>query len=509
MRAARCSISIWAMATTSLRSSSGPDRRRTIAQVFLGLAIVHGCASKNPPATSAPPAAPPTSAARPAAGAAPPLQSPAPAVISESSIRAHLEFLASDALNGRGSGTRDEWLAATYVAAHFRAWGLEPMGDGGGFVQTIEVGSAQATAPPVLTAGNTKLTHGREMLVATLTAAKVSGQLWKYQPNAPVPDGAVVLMPAGARPTAAGAACILAPETAEQRSQWATRGGSMPTISPRPTKLITGPSTRSAIVYLDTASHAAISALPNGAEVSLSADLKVSPSGSTWNTVGRLTGSDPTLARDVIVLSAHLDHLGARPAVPGTDTIYNGADDDASGTVAVMMLAEAIAKGPRPKRTIMFALFGSEERGGYGAAYFVDLPVVPLSQIVTDLQFEMLARPDPMVPPHTLWLTGYPLSNLGAELASHGARLVADPHLSENFFMRSDNIRFARRGVVAHTVSSYNLHQEYHQPSDEVRLVDFAHMTDAITSLLEPIRALANSTFRPSWAPNGCPAPCR
>jgi len=125
------------------------------------------------------------------------------------------------------------------------------------------------------------------------------------------------------------------------------------------------------------------------------------------------------------------------------------------------------------------------------------------------LQFEMLARPDPMVPPHTLWLTGYPLSNLGAELARQGARLVADPHLSENFFMRSDNIRFARRGVVAHTVSSYGLHKDYHQPSDEIRLVDFAHMTEAIQSLLEPVRWLANSTFKPAWAPNACPAPCR
>jgi hypothetical protein len=75
--------------------------------------------------------------------------------------------------------------------------------------------------------------------------------------------------------------------------------------------------------------------------------------------------------------------------------------------------------------------------------------------------------------------------------------------------MRSDNIRFARRGVVAHTVSSYNLHKDYHQPSDEVRLVDFPHMTEAIQSLLEPVRWLASSTFKPAWAPNGCPAPCR
>ena len=184
----------------------------------------------------------------------------------------------------------------------------------------------------------------------------------------------------------------------------------------------------------------------------------------------------------MIVLSAHLDHLGARPSQPGVDTIFNGADDDASGTVAVMALAEALSQGPRPKRTIVFAAFGSEESGGAGAGFFVDLPVVPLNQIVADLQFEMLGRPDPKIPANHLWLTGYERSNLGAELAKQGAALVADPHPEQSFFTRSDNIRFARRGVIAHTVSSFNLHTDYHRASDEIRLIDFPYMTASIRS---------------------------
>ena len=486
------------------------------AAAVLGLIAAGGCAPKTAPAagsqgaspSSAPAAIRPASEPTPA-GSAPKTVSATTIPITEETIRAHLEFLASDALNGRGSGTRDEWLAAMYVSSQFRLWGLEPMGDDGGYVQTIELGSVQATAPPVLTAGDLKLTHGREMLVTSLSAANVSGRLWKYQAGAVVPDRAIVLLSAGERPNIPGAVCLLVPETADQRSQWSARGSTLPTLGSRPTKLMAGPPARASAIALDASSHAALKALPDGTAVSLVADVKTASAGSTWNAVGRLTGSDPSLAKDVIVLSAHLDHVGARPPVAGTDTIYNGADDDASGTVAVMMLAEALAKGPRPKRTLVFALFGSEERGGFGAGYFVDLPVVPLDRIIADLQFEMLGRPDPMVPAKTLWLTGYPLSNLGAELAKQGARLVADPHLSENFFMRSDNIRFARRGVVAHTISSYGLHKEYHQPSDEVRLIDFAHMTEAIRSMLEPVRWLANSTFTPAWAPNGCPAPCR
>jgi Zn-dependent M28 family amino/carboxypeptidase len=153
----------------------------------------------------------------------------------------------------------------------------------------------------------------------------------------------------------------------------------------------------------------------------------------------------------------------------------------------------------------VFAFFGSEEAGGLGSRFFADKPVVPLPQIVANLQFEMIGRPDPAVPPHTLWLTGYERSNLGPSLAKQGARLVQDPHPEQNFFMRSDNIQFARRGVVAHTVSSYGLHEEYHQPSDEVERIDVAHMTDAIRSLFEPIRWLADSTFKPEWAPGGKP----
>jgi len=228
----------------------------------------------------------------------------------------------------------------------------------------------------------------------------------------------------------------------------------------------------------------------------------------TWNAVGRLPGSDPARASEVIVLSAHLDHVGAREVAEGEDGIFNGADDDASGTIAVMELARALAAGPRPARTLVFAAFGSEERGGFGASYFVDKPVVPLDDIIADLQFEMLGRPDELVPARTLWLTGYERSDLGARLAEGGARLVADPHPDQSFFTRSDNIRFARKGIVAHTVSSFGLHTDYHRASDEIDMVDFAHMTEAIRSLLEPVRWFANSTFRPTWAPDGCPAPC-
>ncbi len=231
--------------------------------------------------------------------------------------------------------------------------------------------------------------------------------------------------------------------------------------------------------------------------------FEVTPRTETWNAIAILRGTDP--ASEVVLLTAHLDHLGIGPANALGDTIYNGADDDASGTTAVLTLAHALANGPRPRRTIVFALFGSEEIGGFGNAAFLTRPPVPLTSFVANLEFEMIGRPDPAVPTGTLWLTGFDRSNLGPELARHGANLAPDPHPTQNFFKRSDNYALARQGIIAQTVSSFGLHKDYHQPSDELSTIDFNHLTRAITSMIEPIRWLANTPWRPTWNPGGKP----
>ena len=234
--------------------------------------------------------------------------------------------------------------------------------------------------------------------------------------------------------------------------------------------------------------------------------LESGPSSATWNAIGILRGSDPTAAKEAILLSAHLDHLGANESLTG-DTIFNGADDDASGCVAVLELARALAAGKRPRRTIYFVGFGSEERGGLGSRYFLNNPPVPLTDIIANLNFEMLGRPDPKVSADKLWLTGFERSNLGPELAKQGAPLVADPHPEQHFFQRSDNYNLALRGVIAQTVSSFGLHTDYHRPSDEISKIDFPFMTNAINSMVKAVDWLANSTFRPAWLPGQAPKP--
>ena len=420
----------------------------------------------------------------------------AASAVTEASIRAHMEMLASDALDGRGSGTRDEWIAATYIASNLRRWGIEPLGDAGGYVQDVTTTRGDFARPPVVSAGGLSLVHGRQMLVQSMGTAHASGPLVKYVKDAAIPRGSVVLVVSAAAPEAgaiAGAAAVLTLETDAMRRNRASLAA---LVRAAPS------ATRPWRIALDGPSYVALTQLDEGTVVKV--DAEVTP-GHTWNVIGRLRGSDARLADDVILLSAHLDHLGVRGT--GPDRINNGADDDASGTTAVLELAETIARGRRPKRTVMFAWFGSEEAGGFGARHFLDEPPVPLDRIVLNLEFEMIGRPDDKVPPHTLWLTGYERSNLGEELARRGARIVADPHPEQNFFTRSDNIQLAYRGIVAQTVSSFGLHKQYHTPADDLEHIDFAHMTEAIRSMVAPVLWLANSTFRPDWRPGGRPVP--
>ncbi|HEX6314851.1 MAG TPA: M20/M25/M40 family metallo-hydrolase [Gemmatimonadaceae bacterium] len=222
------------------------------------------------------------------------------------------------------------------------------------------------------------------------------------------------------------------------------------------------------------------------------------------NVLGVLRGADPQLADEVVIVGAHFDHVGIRAPVNG-DSIANGADDDASGTVAVIEAARIIAAGPRPKRTIVFAAFTGEEAGTLGVRWYAQHPVVPLERHVADIQVEMIGRPDTAAGgPGKAWLTGYERSTMGPTLAAAGLPVIADPRPSQSFFTRSDNIVFARLGVVAHTLSSFGLHEQYHTVDDEWELVDFAHMTEMVNLVARAVRTIADGP-RLEWNPGGKP----
>jgi hypothetical protein len=218
------------------------------------------------------------------------------------------------------------------------------------------------------------------------------------------------------------------------------------------------------------------------------------------NVVGVLRGS--TKPDEYVMVSAHYDHIGIVPPVAG-DSICNGADDDASGTTAVVMLAEALSKGAPLKRSIAFVAFSAEEKGLRGSRAFAENPPLPLAAIVADVNIEMIGRPNAEYE-RKAWITGSSYSDFatiaGPALARAGIGL-ADPDMAVHYFEQSDNLSLAVKGVVAHSISAgaLPLQPDYHQPSDEVAKLDIAHMTAVIRGLREVVVAFADRDERPAY----------
>jgi hypothetical protein len=424
--------------------------------------------------------------------------------VQERNVRAELNFLASDAMQGRGSFSQFEWIAEQYIASQLEQFGVEPAGekDADGnitYLQTIDVaGRSFLQNLKVSDGAGGSLEYTKDIVVVGIADKQLSGEIQKLKFGEQPKAGSFVLVtPAEDEKLDSfqdkigkffsdGAKAVLVVETKEAREYWADLSSRKTSLSKRNGNLF--------IVSKDT-----LPKLAEGTKIEFSGEFSEPQKQHTWNTVGKITGSDAKLSPEIILLSAHMDHLGVRPNTEGNDKIFNGADDDASGCVAVLELARVLSNGTKPKRTVYFAFFGSEEAGGNGATYFVNNLAFPKEKLVANLEFEMIGRPDPKVKPDELWLTGYEYSNLGAELVKRGANLVADPHPEENFFQRSDNYTLVRQGIIAHTVSSYGLHTDYHHASDEVKLIDFQHMTRAINSMIKPVQWLVNSDFKPVW----------
>ncbi len=425
-------------------------------------------------------------------------------------IRHNLEYLAGPQLNGRGSGTADEYHAAQYIAAQLKRYGLAPAAGTGEYIQTATIKTRAVTTAPILSFDNAGKSmawkHGTEFAAMQLPEPDISAPLQKLDLNttttspSAVKAGVAVLFKVKADASrqdvqraiapyrASKAALLIVPQVAGAEAMFERLGSQLPRAERRIGDAPAGPD----VILLKDERAQQLWDAQDGTVLKLHADVTSWTISHTWNVLAKIEGT--TLRQQVILLSAHLDHLGVRDG-----KMYPGADDDASGTVAVMELARALARQHRPQRTLVFALFGSEETGLLGSQYFLKHPPFPLNHLVANLNFEMIGRADAKVKPDELWLTGWERTDLGPALASHGARLVGDPHPEENFFMRSDNYALAEDGIVAQTVSSYGLHKDYHQPTDTIDKVDWPHLDSAIGSMIGPIGWLANSDFTPQW----------
>jgi Zn-dependent M28 family amino/carboxypeptidase len=510
-------------------------------------------------------------------------QRPAPSLPTPNAraMDAHLKYLADDLLEGRGPGTRGGMLAAKYIAAQFEAMGLEPAGPDKSFFQPVAlVGmKPQPTFSWGTAAAAHSLAFGDDFVAWAETpdssvavgAAPVvfvgygiQSPEWQWDDYKGIDTrGKVLLMlvndpglqdstifngraltyygrwtyklEQGARLGAA--AVILIHTTQSATYPWSVVKGSWSVEQfkldqPQSPSLtlagwISEGAARTALAgagfNLDSLMHAAARRDFRPVDTGLTADIAVKSvlrHIESVNVVARLPGSDPALAQQAVLVSAHWDHKGIGPVVNG-DSIYNGAEDNASGVAAMLATAEALTQvQPRPKRTLLFIATTAEESGLLGSETYAEHPLVPLAQTAAILNIDganVRGRT------RDIAALGIERSSLGAVFrrAAAAERLTptGDPDASKGSFFRSDHFPLARAGVPGLSFASgidfvgrpsgwgreqnekYNS-EHYHQPSDQYS-TDFTYdgMVQEARVMMRVAIAVANAPTLPTWLP--------
>jgi aminopeptidase YwaD len=434
------------------------------------------------------------------------ISAPRGASVCAACVRATMEKLAGDELRGRKCGSADENAAAHYLADSLGRLGIQGGVAGGGYLQQVQlIDETYAAAPTLdLTAGGATvhLTQGREMIANGAPASLEAPFVRIADPLAPL-DGVkgkiVIYDPAiGAAGAStvlkAGAAAVIlraGDMTLQHWSELATRPPSRAQVVGGVQRQAPAPAV---MIFVKPETLAALERFEAG-EARLSAPRGPPATRTTYNVIGVRHGRAKDADQHAVLLSAHYDHLGVH-----NSAIFHGANDDASGTAAVMEFARILGQGRAPRRTVYFAMFGCEEEGGLGAQYFLTHTPTAVTDIAANLEFEMIGVDDPKQPGF-LMLTGWERSNLGPTLKAHGARIGPDLYPEQNFFQRSDNYQLALQGVVAQTVSAWPIPPTYHNATDDLAHVDLDFMNQVIGSLVGPIRWLLNSDFQPAWNP--------
>jgi hypothetical protein len=460
-------------------------------------------------------------------------------------VQARINLLADDSMRGRYTPSPELEEAANYIAGQFRSFGLKPGGDAGGYLQRYSVDQvvADTAKASVAIEGGATWRLGYEVTYRSgsgLPTGPVTGPVVVVSGTPPASPadlgikGAIVIavpaFPVGGMMRQANAALmpllqggaaavILAVSVPDSTWTVMARFQSRPTseFSWEPSALPPVLTVRDkAIAPVLAQQGLDLAALRAGAEqpfkvhplptlhLTLNLARTATQSVSAPNVVGILEGSDPQLRNEYLVFSGHMDHVGVgRPDARG-DSIYNGADDDASGTTAVIELAEAFSKlSPRPKRSLIFLTVSGEERGLWGSSYFTARPPVPMSQIVADLNSDMVGRNWK----DTIVVIGRQHSDLGQTLTRVNAAhpeldmtAIDDLWPEERFYFRSDHYNFARRGVPI--LFFFNgTHPDYHRPSDEPSRINAEKESRIVKLVFYLGLDVANNPERPKWNP--------
>ncbi len=467
--------------------------------------------------------------------------------ISPEDIRRRIGIIADDSMRGRDTPSPELDKTAQYIAREYRRLGLKPAGDRGTFIQRYSLDRVQIVAESSVAfvhGGGTDVTFSYGTDFAFVDNVFDSGD---YAADLVLLSGPVGGALGGDSASLAGKMLIVnrprnrgefqrvlawkpkgillvgtAPDSiwrrnVERSSQAQLRDPSRP-VGPPVVLAVRAVSLQPVLARLGQDLSAAqnattLEAKPlTGAQLHVHARIRAVERNSAPNVVGILEGSDPTLKNEYVVFSAHMDHIGvAGPRgsggcrARGADSICNGADDDGSGTVAVVEIAEAFAGlNPRPKRSIIFLNVSGEEKGLWGSEYFSDHPTVPINSIVADLNIDMIGRNWK----DTIVAIGKEHSDLGATLNRVGAahpelnmRPIDDIWPEESFYFRSDHYNFAKKGVPILFFFS-GTHADYHQVGDSPDKID-AEKESRVARLIFYLGVdVANGAERPKWNPD-------
>ncbi len=432
------------------------------------------------------------------------------ATIAPDALRTHVQYLASDELEGRGTPSRGQDLATDYIAAQFRKAGLEPAGDDGYF-QTATWQYAERKAGDLVldvSAGGAGIAvpaggaTGNFLDAVNLGATPAVFMSWKDAlENSEAANGKVLVVPAAPVP---GAARVLREKLKSkpllvvmidrERRHGAGTGGWL--VDPAQ------PVATGAVPVLALHAPDAAAALEKGgATVSARVAAASLRPVKLRNVVGVLRGSDPSLKNTYVLMTAHHDHVGIRDG-----EVYNGANDDASGVVSVIEAAKLLAaRKERPRRSIVFMTFFGEELGMLGSKHYARHPVFPLKDTVVNINLEQTGRTDDSEGKqlNSIAMTGYDFSTLGEMMKKSaeqtGIRLWKHASFSDAFFSRADNQSLADVGVPAHTLSVAYGFPDYHGKDDTWDKLDYDNMARVTRMLAEGVYDIANATERPTW----------
>jgi len=440
--------------------------------------------------------------------------------ISADSLRGNLSFLASDLLEGRATPSRGLDLAAEYAAAQFRRAGLEPAGPetsgNDGYFQTATVTVREPNREGFAMTINAS---GRTMNIAADQAYILPSAALRM-------DDAELVIADGSQPLTAetvnGKAVLAMAGPGSQRVRFPqgarpalviTLGRSFP-----PGPQLAGPDAPPQGVTAGIVIKPELAEFLRGAtdaRISIRSAAASERAVKARNVAAILRGSDPKLRDTYVMLSSHYDHLGmAAPGnTTGDDRIYNGANDDGSGTSSVLEVAGALAAMPvHPKRSVLFILFFGEEEGLWGSHYYAAHPMVPPAQTIAQLNLEQVGRTDASDGPQikTASITGYDFSDVPGILAdaaqAAGVKVYKNPKNSDAYFSRSDNQSLADLGIPAHTLCVAYDFPDYHKVSDTWDKIDYDNMATVDRAVALGMLKLSSDAAPPKWNEQYAPA---